>query len=149
MLVHTMTLPEMVADARRDYKALWNKVNALLPGMRRIHLKARGETITHLVPWTSPRKNHWLLHFSLRKAGPLMHPLVYSYDAKGRLFGLIVTPTGSSYCIDNHLIQRYGSASTPRPIRWTACRASSTRTSSTPPRPSTSAAPACARCAWA
>lgn len=108
MLVHTMTLPEMVADARRDYKALWNKVNALLPGMRRIHLKARGETITHLVPWTSPRKNHWLLHFSLRKAGPLMHPLVYSYDAKGRLFGLIVTPTGSSYCIDNHLIQRYG-----------------------------------------
>ncbi len=108
MIVARMTLPEMVADARRDYKALWNKVNGLMPQLRRIHLRDRAHTVPHLLPWRSPRKNNWLLHFSIRKAGLLMHPLVWSYDAKGRIFGLIVTPTGSTYCLDNHMLQRYG-----------------------------------------
>ena len=108
MIVRTMTLPEMVADARQDYKALMNKVDSLLPKLRRMHLRDRAETISHLLPWRSPRGNNWLLHFSLRKAGLLMHPLVWSYDARGRIFGLIVTPSGSTYCLDNHLLQRYG-----------------------------------------
>lgn len=108
MIVASMTIPEMVADARKDYKTLWNKVNGLLPKMRRIHLLDRANVVSHLEPWRSPRKNNWLLHFSLRKAGPAMHPLVWSYDAKGRIIALIITPTGSSYYLDNHMIQRYG-----------------------------------------
>ena len=103
-----MSLPEMVAEARRDYKALWNKVDSLMPKLRGKHLRDRAHTLSHLEPWRSPRKNNWLLHFSIRKAGLLVHPLVWTYDEKGRIFGLIVTPCGSTYCLDNHLIQRYG-----------------------------------------
>ena len=108
MLVPTMTLAEMVAEARRDHKALWNKVDGLLPKLRRIHLRDRAQTISHLEPWRSPRKNNWLLHFSVRKAGLNLHPLVWGRDQKGRVFGLIVTPTGSTYHLDAHLIHRYG-----------------------------------------
>jgi len=108
MLVPTMSLPEMVADARKDYKAIWNKVDGLMPRLRRMHLRERGATLSHLEPWRSPRKNNWLLHFSIRKAGPMMHPLVWSYDSKGRIFGLIITPSGSTTLLDNHMIQRYG-----------------------------------------
>ena len=108
MLVPAMSLPEMVAEARRDYKTLWNKVDSLMPKLRGMHLRDRAHTLSHLEPWRSPRKNNWLLHFSIRKAGLLMHPLVWTYDEKGRIFGLIVTPSGSSYCLDNHPIQRYG-----------------------------------------
>ncbi|MCB9164380.1 MAG: hypothetical protein H6592_08100 [Flavobacteriales bacterium] len=108
MLVPAMSLPEMVAEARRDYKALWNKVDSLMPKLRGKHLRDRAHILSHLEPWRSPRKNNWLLHFSIRKAGLLMHPLVWTYDEKGRIFGLIVTPSGSTYCLDNHLIQRYG-----------------------------------------
>jgi hypothetical protein len=103
-----MTFPEMVAEARRDHKAMWNKVNGLMPRLRRIHLRDRGHTVSHLEPWRSPRKNNWLLHFSIRKAGPAMHPLVWTYDSKGRIIALIVTPDGVSYCLHNHMIQRYG-----------------------------------------
>jgi hypothetical protein len=103
-----MPLPEMIAEARRDHRALWNKVDGLLPKMRRIHLRDRAHTISHLEPWCSPRKNNWLLHFSLRKAGLLMHPLVWGRDHKGRVFGLIVTPTGSTYHLNAHMIHRYG-----------------------------------------
>ncbi|MGV9011321.1 MAG: hypothetical protein ACOH13_01900 [Flavobacteriales bacterium] len=108
MIVSTMTIPEMVADARQDYKALWNKVDSQLPNMRRMHLRDRGQMITHLLPWRSPRKNNWLLQFCLRKAGLLMHPLVWSYDAKGRIIAMIVTPEGETTYLDNHMIQRYG-----------------------------------------
>ena len=102
-----MPLPEMIDEARRDYRALWNKVDSLLPKLRRLHLRERAQTISHLEPWRSPRKNNWLLHFSLRKAGLLMHPLVWGRDQKGRVFGLIVTPTGSTYHLDAHMIHRY------------------------------------------
>ena len=108
MLVPTMTLPEMVAEARRDHKVLWNKVDGLLPKLRRIHLQERSTIISHLEPWRSPRKNNWLLHFSLRKAGLSLHPLVWGRDQKGRVFGLIVTHTGSTYHLDAHMIHRYG-----------------------------------------
>ncbi len=108
MLVPTMSLTEMVAEVRRDYKALWNKVDSLMPKMRRIHLRERAHTMSHLEPWRSPRKNNWLLHFSIRKAGPAMHPLVWTYDGKGRIIALIVTPSGSTTVLDNHMIQRYG-----------------------------------------
>ena len=49
MIVSTMTIPEMVADARQDYKALWNKVDSQLPSMRRMHLRDRGNVITHML----------------------------------------------------------------------------------------------------
>lgn len=109
MLVPTMNIAEMVADARKDHKALWNKVDGLLPRLRRMYLRERGHvTPTYLHPWTSPRGNEWLLHFTLRKAGPLMGAMVWTYDRKGRPFGLVVQPTGVTYHFDNHLVQRYG-----------------------------------------
>jgi hypothetical protein len=103
-----MTLPEMIAEARRDNMAMGNKVYGLMPKLWRRHLRDRRNTISHLEPWRSPRGNQWLLHFSLRKSRPSLNPLVWTYDRKGRIFALIVTPTGSTYHLDNHLIQRYG-----------------------------------------
>lgn len=109
MLVPTMTTAEMVADARKDHKALWNKVNNLLPKLRRMYLQERGTvTPTYLHPWCSPRGNEWLLHFTLRKTGPLLGTMVWSYDRADLPFGLVVQASGVTYHLENHLVQRYG-----------------------------------------
>ncbi|HQV51231.1 MAG: hypothetical protein IPF95_15595 [Flavobacteriales bacterium] len=108
MIVSSMSIPEMVTDARQDFRSLWNKIDGLLPKLRRMHLNDRAHTLDHLEPWKSPRKNNWLLHFSISKSGLTLHSLVWSYDAKGRIIALIVTKTGRTTYLDNHMIQRYG-----------------------------------------
>ena len=109
MLVPSMTTAEMVADARKDHKALWNKVNGLLPKLRRTYLRERGPAApTHLEAWTSPRGNDWLFHFTLRKTGPLLGTMVWTYDRAGLPFGLVVQTSGITYHLENHLVRRYG-----------------------------------------
>ncbi len=108
MIVPRMTIPEMVTEARKDYRALWNKVDSILPKMRRMHLRDRAHEQYHMEAWRSPRKNNWLLHFGIRKAGLNMHPLVWTYDTKGRIIALIVTQSDRTTYLDNHMIQRYG-----------------------------------------
>ncbi|MBL0126076.1 MAG: hypothetical protein IPP83_01185 [Flavobacteriales bacterium] len=108
MLTPLISLPELVADARKDHKALWSTVNRLLPRLRRVQGRDGAETIPHMEPWTSPRGNNWLLHFSTRSTGPAMHPLVWCSDGNGSIIALLITPTGTTYHLEGGMIQHYG-----------------------------------------
>lgn len=113
MLNPTLTPAQMVADARKDHKALWNRVNSLLPRLRRVQQRTGEPAVPHLEPWTSPRGNTWLLHFSMRNGGPALHTLVWCTDAQQRLVALLVTPTGTSYSLDHAMVQRLGAEHDP------------------------------------
>jgi len=108
MLTPALSLPELVADARKDHKALWSSVNNLLPRLRRMQHRDGAYAIPHMEPWCSPRGNNWLLHFSNHAAGPAMLPLVWCPDGKGGLIALLITPTGTTYHLDGGMIQHYG-----------------------------------------
>ena len=108
MLTSMMSLPELVADARKDHKALWSTVNNLLPRLRRMQHRDWAEAVPHMEPWCSPRGNNWLLHYSIRNTGPAMQPLVWCTDGRGGLIALLVTPSGTTYHLDNGMITHYG-----------------------------------------
>jgi len=103
-----MPLPELVADARKDHKALWSAVNNLLPRLRRMQQRDGADATPHMEPWCSPRGNNWLLHYSIRTAGPAMQPLAWCPDGKGGLIALLITASGTTYHLDNGLLLDYG-----------------------------------------
>lgn len=107
MIVHTMTTAEMVAEARKDFRALYNKCDKPLREARREMLRNK-EEIIHLFPWTSPRRNTWLLLVHQRKSGPRIYALVWYYDRDGRINAFHLAHKGMVFRIDRHVIERYG-----------------------------------------
>lgn len=77
MIVHTMSAPEMVVEARKDYEALRRKVEEPLRRMRRERIRNKHE-IWQMIPWRSPKnKNNWLiLRPGQGRAAHLLHGLV-------------------------------------------------------------------------
>ncbi len=97
-------LTQLLAEARRDHRALWNKVDQLLPKLRGMD-PGQGP---HLEVWLSPRKNEWLLHFSSKPNGLFMQPMLCANHANGEPFGLVITTQGIAYHLTSELIKDYG-----------------------------------------
>jgi len=107
MIVPTMSVPEMVADARKDFRALRNKLDEPLRRTRREHIKTKQE-ILHLLPWRSRNGNRWLLMVHQLKTGPRIYCLAWYYDHAGRINALWTAHSGLAYHISWHVIDRYG-----------------------------------------
>ncbi|MEZ4791649.1 MAG: hypothetical protein R2811_16740 [Flavobacteriales bacterium] len=107
MIVYTMTTAEMVVEARKDFRALYNRCEKPLRDARREMIRQK-QQIIHLMDWTSPRKNHWLLLVHQRKSGPRIYALVWYYDREGRINAMHLAHKGMAFRIDRHVIERYG-----------------------------------------
>jgi hypothetical protein len=107
MLVHTMTLPELVAEARKDHVAMRNKLDTPLRRARRelIHTK---QEILHLLPWRSTHGTNWLLLIHQQKNGARIYSMAWYLDRDGRVNALWVARAGMAFHIDRHVIERYG-----------------------------------------
>ena len=97
----------MVAEARKDFTALRNKLDEPLRRTRREHIKCKQE-ILHLLPWRSPKGNRWLLMVHQTKTGPRIYCMAWYYDAAGRINALWTAHSGMAYHISWHVIDRYG-----------------------------------------
>lgn len=109
MIVPTMTPEEMLVDARKDMRALLNRCKEPLRKLRKIHLRSnRRNVFEHMLTWSSPRGNNWLVVLAYNKHRPSVYMLVWYYDKKGRLAGMICSATGGAMTICSHVIDRYG-----------------------------------------
>lgn len=108
MIIHTLTVPQMVAEARKDFKAIRNKVEKPLREIRREHIKCKQEILQLLDPWRSPNKNNWLLLLHQTRNGPRMYCMAYYYDRDEKINAIWTTSTGMAFHIAQHVIERYG-----------------------------------------
>lgn len=108
MIVHTMSHAEMVADARKDLKALRNKLDKPLQQLRREHARNPEEPILYLYPWSSPNGNNWLVMIRYAKTSVSTYTMAWFQDEDGRVAGLWTAHKGLSYFIDPQVIERYG-----------------------------------------
>ena len=110
MVVHTMSVPEMVLEARKDFQALRNKTTEPARRLRKEFLRSdRENELGHLVEWSSPKgKNKWLIFLVHGPKGLRTYTMVHFKDIKGRVAALWVTTNGPGYYIGPHVIQRYG-----------------------------------------
>jgi len=113
MIVHTMTAPEMVTEARKDYEALRRKVEDPLRRMRRESIRNKQE-IWQMIPWRSPKnKNNWLILLHQGKDVPRIYSMVWYHDGEGRINAVWTTHSGLAFHIDRHVIERYGARFNP------------------------------------
>ena len=107
MIVHTMTNAEMIADARKDFPAIGNRIKPLVREARRDMIRTRKDRLI-MTEWRSPRKNNWLLLVIHRKAGPRLYALTWYLDRDKRINAFIMAHEGMVYRISRHVIERYG-----------------------------------------
>jgi len=109
MIVPAMNPEEMLVDARKDMRALLNRCKEPLRKLRKIHLRSdRRNVYEHMLTWESPRGNNWLVVLAYNKHRPSVYMLVWYYDKKGRIAGLICSASGGAMTICSHVIDRYG-----------------------------------------
>lgn len=108
MIIHTMTVPQMVAEARKDMAAMRNKLDKPLRELRREHIKRKEGILCLLPPWTSPNKNNWLLLVHYDGSGPRVYSMAWYLDRDGRINAVLASTKGLAYHIDRHVIERYG-----------------------------------------
>ncbi len=108
MIIHTMTHERMVREARKDFSALRNACVAPIQKLRREQLLDPAADLLHMVPWTSPRKNNWLVVLQMRYG--LLHTsaLAYFPDANGGLAAVWTEHTGHAFIIDPQVFQDFG-----------------------------------------
>ena len=106
MLVHTMNLPELVADARQDWPSIHRKTERLLHGMYRRTLGTR-EDRAEVMEWTSPRGNRWLLKLVAGKRRRQVVPLALYRSRRGKLLALLCAPVGPCVLFTPHSLERY------------------------------------------
>jgi len=104
-----MTPEEMLVDARKDMRALLNRCKEPLRKLRKIHLRSnRRNVYEHMLTWSSPRGNNWMVILAYNKHRPSVYMLVWYYDKKGRIAGMICSVSGGAMTICSHVIDRYG-----------------------------------------
>lgn len=110
MVVHTMSVPEMMLEARKDFQALRNKTAEPARRLRKEFLRGdRNDELGHLLEWSSPKgKNKWLIYLVHGPKGLRTYTMVHFKDAKGRVAALWVSIGGAAYYIGPHVVQRYG-----------------------------------------
>ncbi|MBL7951882.1 MAG: hypothetical protein JNM62_09190 [Flavobacteriales bacterium] len=106
MIVATMPLEDMIAEARKDYPAIRNKLINVQREARRDMIRTKQARL-HMIGWTSQRKNDWLLLLVQRKKGTSVHTLTWFHDLDGGINALVLADRGMVYRIDRHVIERY------------------------------------------
>lgn len=102
-----MDIPTLVADARKDLKALWSHVDKLLPMVGQAARQDPSSTGPLLFPWRSPRNNTWLLRFDFLRNAPNLSAMVWADDGVGGPFALVPASKGISYFLDRDVIARF------------------------------------------
>lgn len=102
-----MTISEMLADARTDLPALREQLDAPLRRLRAEHEHNGGKTITHMVPWRSPKKYNWLILFQYGAHAVRIHTLFWYRDADGNTAAVWTGASGLAYHIGAHALEVY------------------------------------------
>lgn len=106
MIVATMSAEEMVAEARKDFPAIHNKLRDVQRQARRDMIHTKQDRL-HMIRWTSQRKNPWLLLLVQRKKSTALHTLTWFHDRDGGLNAMVLSTAGMVYRLDRHVIERF------------------------------------------
>ncbi|MBK9175938.1 MAG: hypothetical protein IPM46_06275 [Flavobacteriales bacterium] len=103
----SLTIPALLADARKDFPALRKQLDAPLRRLRAELERNGSKMITHMVPWRSPRKHDWLilLHYSARAVR--VHTLLWFKDADGHTAAVWTGASGLAYHISAQALEAY------------------------------------------
>jgi hypothetical protein len=113
MIIHTMTHERMVREARKDLSALRNACVVPLQKLRREQLLDPAADLIHMLPWTSPRKNNWLVVLRMRYGLLYTSSLAWFEDGKGRLSAVWTEHSGHAFIISPEVFQHYGDGACP------------------------------------
>lgn len=107
MVVHTMSIPEAIAEAKTDLPSVQNKIRSLIHEQERLHRKDRrgGDRIAQGT-YTSLRRNNWLYNIHVTKKHSSHNVLMWFYNGDG-LHGLQLAHEGYHFMFTPHFFTRY------------------------------------------
>ena len=111
MIVRSMSPKEVADDARKDLRALVNKLNPLGKRMEReLRIAPKGiDRLEQAIKWRSPRGNEWILVLIRSKRSTQMAGLVRYHGNDKRLRAVRVDLLGNSsdFYYSAHFFERY------------------------------------------
>lgn len=108
MIIHTMSPEQMVLEARKDLPALRNQLVEPVRRLRTEFERHPQGPITHMIAWTSPKKNNWLAVIEYDGERVSTSTLAWYRDKSKRIAAIWTTAQGMAYHISPHVIARYG-----------------------------------------
>ena len=122
MIVRSMSPKEVADDARKDLRALVNKLNPIGKRMEReLRIAPKGiDRIEQAIKWRSPRGNEWILVLIRSKRSTQMAGLVRYHGRDTRLRAVRVDLLGSDADIyfSAHFFERYLTDNASAPVEF-------------------------------
>ena len=107
MLEPTISIVDRLAAARYDLPKLRKQLDAPLARLGAEHRMNGGKSITHMMPWTSPSKDNWLVLFHYSTERVRVHTLLWFLDVEGNAAAIWTGASGMAYHIQADAIASY------------------------------------------
>lgn len=108
MIIDTHTPEQVVAEAKRDLPAMWNKMKAPIVRLQRqVKVNKAMRMEPQLLPYRSPQGNNWLVAMLPTKKTLFIVPFVWYRGRDGFYRVARIMTEGVSYHISHHVLEQY------------------------------------------